>query len=52
MHTRRLVIFDAFNTLVTARLGSQDTFLAGLRGVGLDASSSLLAEFAGRLRGA
>ena len=44
MQTRRLVIFDAFNTLVTARLGSQDTFLAGLRGAGLDASVSLLAE--------
>ena len=34
MRTRRLVIFDAFNTLVTARPGSQDTFLAGLRGAG------------------
>jgi putative hydrolase of the HAD superfamily len=44
MHTRRLVIFDAFNTLVTARPGSQDTFLAGLKGTGLDASASLLAE--------
>ena len=44
MRTRRLVIFDAFNTLVTARPGSQDTFLAGLRGAGLDASASLLAE--------
>ena len=44
MRSRRLVIFDAFNTLVTARAGSQDTFLAGLRGAGLDASASLLAE--------
>ena len=44
MRSRRLVIFDVFNTLVTARPGNQDTFLAGLRGAGLDASASLLAE--------
>jgi FMN phosphatase YigB (HAD superfamily) len=41
---RGLVIFDAFNTLVTARPGSEDTFLAGLREAGLDASVPLLAE--------
>jgi putative hydrolase of the HAD superfamily len=40
-----LVIFDAFNTLVTARPGSSATFLDGLTRAGLDASPSLLAEF-------
>jgi putative hydrolase of the HAD superfamily len=44
MRSRGLVIFDVFNTLVTARPGNQDTFLAGLRTVGLKASRSLLAE--------
>src|SRR5689334_12858699 len=45
MNTGRLVIFDAFNTLVTARPGSVATFLDGLTRAGLDASPSLLAEF-------
>jgi putative hydrolase of the HAD superfamily len=45
MSTGRLVIFDAFNTLVTARPGSTATFIDGLTGAGLDASPSLLAEF-------
>ena len=40
-----LVIFDAFNTLVTARPGSTTTFLDGLASAGLDASASQLAEF-------
>jgi putative hydrolase of the HAD superfamily len=44
MSTGRLVIFDAFNTLVTARPGSTATFLDGLTSAGLDASHSLLAE--------
>jgi putative hydrolase of the HAD superfamily len=44
MRTRGLVIFDAFNTLVTAHADSQDTFLAGLRRAGLDASQRLLAK--------
>jgi putative hydrolase of the HAD superfamily len=44
MSTGRLVIFDAFNTLVTARPGSTATFLDGLTSAGLDASPSLLAE--------
>jgi FMN phosphatase YigB (HAD superfamily) len=45
MSTGRLVIFDAFNTLVTARPGSTATFLDGLARAGLDVSPSLLAEF-------
>jgi HAD superfamily hydrolase (TIGR01509 family) len=44
MRGRGLVIFDAFNTLVAAHADSRDTFLAGLRTVGLDASQALLAE--------
>lgn len=44
MHARGLVIFDAFNTLVTTTAGSANTFLTGLRKTGLDASDSLLAE--------
>src|SRR5215471_5095196 len=40
----RLVIFDAFNTLVTSRAGSRDTFLAGLRRVCPEASPALLTE--------
>jgi putative hydrolase of the HAD superfamily len=44
MRPKGLVIFDVFNTLVTARPGSQDTFLAGLRRAGLRPSRSLLAD--------
>jgi HAD superfamily hydrolase (TIGR01509 family) len=44
MRTRGLVIFDAFKTLVTAHADSQDTFIAGLRQLGLDAPERLLAE--------
>ena len=44
MRTRSLVIFDAFNTLVTSHADSQDTFLAGLGQVGLEPSRALLAE--------
>jgi putative hydrolase of the HAD superfamily len=44
MRSKGLVIFDVFNTLVTAHPGSQDTFLAGLRTVGLKASRSLLRD--------
>jgi putative hydrolase of the HAD superfamily len=40
----RLVIFDAFNTLVTARRGSTRTFLDGLAKAGVDATGSALAE--------
>jgi putative hydrolase of the HAD superfamily len=39
-----LVIFDVFNTLVTARPGSRKTFLAGLAQAGLDATASTLAK--------
>jgi putative hydrolase of the HAD superfamily len=44
MSARGLVIFDAFNTLVTARPGSEDTFLAGLAQAGLEATVSMLAR--------
>jgi hypothetical protein len=44
MATRGLVIFDAFNTLVTAHHESRTTFLAGLSRAGLAASAALLAE--------
>jgi HAD superfamily hydrolase (TIGR01509 family) len=44
MRARGLVIFDAFNTLVTAHADSRDTFFAGLRRAGLNASQALLAE--------
>jgi putative hydrolase of the HAD superfamily len=44
MGGRGLVVFDAFNTLVTAHADSRDTFLAGLRSAGLTASAALLAE--------
>jgi HAD superfamily hydrolase (TIGR01509 family) len=44
MKTRGLVIFDAFNTLVTARQDSADTFLAGLVQAGLEATASMLAR--------
>lgn len=42
-HAQRLVIFDAFNTLVTAREDSKATFLAGLAQVGLEATWQALA---------
>lgn len=38
----RLVIFDAFNTLVTPRLGSENTFLAGLTQAGLEATQAAI----------
>jgi putative hydrolase of the HAD superfamily len=41
--SRGLVIFDAFNTLVTAHRGSEGTFLAGLAQAGLDGTDSVLA---------
>jgi putative hydrolase of the HAD superfamily len=44
MNPRGLVIFDAFNTLVTARPDSGDTFLAGLAQAGLEATASMLAR--------
>jgi putative hydrolase of the HAD superfamily len=44
MGSRGLVIFDVFNTLVTAHADHQDTFLVGLRKAGVDASQELLAE--------
>jgi putative hydrolase of the HAD superfamily len=44
VNTEGLVIFDAFNTLVTARPGSTTTFLDGLTSAGLDASPALLAK--------
>ena len=40
--TRGLVIFDAFNTLVTSRPGYQETFLTGLTAVSEHASADLL----------
>ena len=43
MGTGGLVIFDAFNTLVTSRPGCEHTFLAGLGAVSADASADLLA---------
>jgi putative hydrolase of the HAD superfamily len=45
VNTRGLVIFDAFNTLVTARRGSRRTFLAGLAEAGLHVTDSVLAKF-------
>jgi putative hydrolase of the HAD superfamily len=42
LRTRGLVIFDAFNTLVTSRPGYQETFLAGLTAVSKHASADLL----------
>lgn len=42
MSSRRLVIFDAFNTLVTARRDNESTFLAGLAQAGLEATESML----------
>jgi FMN phosphatase YigB (HAD superfamily) len=44
MNPRGLVIFDAFNTLVTARRDSANTFLAGLVQAGLEATESMLAR--------
>ncbi len=44
MRTRGLVIFDAFNTLVTSRQGSKRTFLAGLAQTGIRASTAMLAD--------
>jgi len=44
MRTRGLVIFDAFNTLVTSRPGSKRTFLAGLVQIGVRASTAMLAD--------
>lgn len=43
MRTRGFVIFDAFNTLVTARPGYEQTFLAGLAAAGANASADTLA---------
>lgn len=39
-----LVIFDAFNTLVTSRRGSKRTFRAGLVQAGINASRAMLAK--------
>lgn len=44
MRSRGLVIFDAFNTLVTSRRGSKRTFFAGLAQAGLNSSRSMLKE--------
>ena len=44
MRTRGLVIFDAFNTLVTLRRGSKQTFLTGLLQAGINASAAMLAK--------
>lgn len=44
MRSRGLVIFDAFNTLVTSRRGSKRTFLGGLARAGLSSSPALLGE--------
>jgi putative hydrolase of the HAD superfamily len=44
MKTRGLVIFDAFNTLVTARQDSTGTFLTGLANAGLEATFAFLAQ--------
>lgn len=44
MRTRGLVIFDAFNTLVTSRRGHKRTFLAGLVQAGIRASTATLAD--------
>jgi putative hydrolase of the HAD superfamily len=44
MKTRGLVIFDAFNTLVTARRDSGETFLAGLAAAGVEATYQMLAR--------
>jgi HAD superfamily hydrolase (TIGR01509 family) len=44
MRTGGLVIFDAFNTLVTSRRDSKRTFLAGLVQAGIRASTVMLAD--------
>jgi HAD superfamily hydrolase (TIGR01509 family) len=44
MKTRGLVIFDAFNTLVTAHQDSAGTFLTGLAHAGIEATSTMLEE--------
>jgi putative hydrolase of the HAD superfamily len=44
MRSRGLVIFDAFNTLVTSRRGSKRTFLTGLAQAGLNSSRAMLKE--------
>ena len=44
MRTRGLVIFDAFNTLITSRVGSERTFVAGLVQTGIRASTTMLAD--------
>jgi putative hydrolase of the HAD superfamily len=44
MRSRGLVIFDAFNTLVTSRRGSKRTFLTGLAQAGLNSSRAMLEE--------
>jgi HAD superfamily hydrolase (TIGR01509 family) len=44
MRTMGLVIFDAFNTLVTSRRGSKRTFLAGLVQTGIRAARAMLAD--------
>jgi putative hydrolase of the HAD superfamily len=44
MRRKSLVIFDAFNTLVTSRPGSKRTFFAGLAQLGLDPSRGLLTQ--------
>lgn len=43
MRARGVAIFDAFNTLVTSRLGYEQTFLAGLAAASGDASADMLA---------
>jgi HAD superfamily hydrolase (TIGR01509 family) len=44
VRARDLVIFDAFNTIVTSRRGSKRTFLAGLVQSGLNTSRAMLAK--------
>jgi putative hydrolase of the HAD superfamily len=44
MRSRGLVIFDAFNTLVTSHRGGKRTFLAGLAQAGLNSSPAMLSE--------
>jgi len=44
VRTRGLVIFDAFNTLVTSRPDSRRTFLDGLAQTGIRASAGTLAD--------
>jgi len=51
VRTRGLVIFDAFNTLVTARRGSKQTFLTGLVQAGINASATMLTKLQRPVRG-